>query len=64
MPMKTKGSWRITNLKGIERVFKDAEHPDAIAWMSNRQSEEEYKASEKTRKAALPKPAKKKVVGA
>lgn len=34
--MKTKGSWKITNLKGIERTFKDAEHPDAIAWMSNR----------------------------
>lgn len=34
--MKTKGSWKIQNLKGVERMFKDAEHPDAIAWMSNR----------------------------
>jgi hypothetical protein len=34
--MKTKGSWKIQNLLGIERVFKDPEHPDAIAWMSNR----------------------------
>lgn len=34
--MKTKGSWKIANLMGVERTFKDAEHPDAIAWMSNR----------------------------
>lgn len=34
--MRTKGSWRIQNLKGIERVFKSEEDPEAIAWMSNR----------------------------
>lgn len=34
--MKTKGSWKITNLKGIERTFKDAESPEALEWMSNR----------------------------
>jgi hypothetical protein len=36
MAYKTKGSWKIANLKGVERVFKDAEDPEAIAWMSNR----------------------------
>lgn len=36
MATKTKGAWNIQNLKGIVRTFKDAEHPDAIAWMSNR----------------------------
>lgn len=34
--MKTKGSWTISNLKGVERVFKDAESPEAVEWMRNR----------------------------
>jgi hypothetical protein len=34
--MQTKGSWRIANLKGVERVFKESDSPEAIEWMSNR----------------------------
>jgi hypothetical protein len=51
----TKGSWNITNLKGINRVFKEADSPDAIAWMSNRDD----KAPPKPK--AAPKPKKPKV---
>jgi hypothetical protein len=36
MPMQTKGSWEIMNLRGVMKRFKSNESPEAIAWMSNR----------------------------
>lgn len=32
----TKGSWKIQNLNGVMKTFKDDESPDARAWMRNR----------------------------
>jgi hypothetical protein len=36
MPMVTKGSWEIMNLKGVMKRFKSAESEEAKAWMNNR----------------------------
>jgi hypothetical protein len=32
----TKGNWRIQNLDGVMKNFKNDEAPDARAWMRNR----------------------------
>lgn len=34
--METKGSWKIQNLSGNFKTFKDKESPDAMAWIKNR----------------------------
>lgn len=37
---ETKGSWKIQNMGGILKNFKDAESPDARAWMKDRTGDE------------------------
>lgn len=37
---ETKGSWKIQNMGGILKNFKDAESPEARAWMKNRTGDE------------------------
>lgn len=36
---EVKGSWKISNLKGKEKTFRDEQSPEARAWMKNRDTE-------------------------
>ena len=49
---KTKGSWKISNLVGVVRVFKDPETPEALAWMRDRSTAAEWKQAVKEERAA------------
>lgn len=49
---KTKGSWNISNLVGVVRVFKDPETPEALAWMRDRSTADQWKQAVKEEKLA------------